>query len=83
MENTCTFIKNNNYVKAKVNNILSIIYNNDLITSCCLKYTKIIFSHWLIMEIEAFEQTLSLHRDGDGGFVKIAVIGTVAYNFIK
>ena len=35
------------------------------------------------MEIEAFEQTLSLHRDGDGGFVKIAVIGTVAYNFIK
>ena len=35
------------------------------------------------MEMEAFEQTLSLQKDGDGGFVKIPVIGTVAYNFIK
>ena len=35
------------------------------------------------MEMEAFEQTLSLQKDGDGGFVKIPVIGTDAYNFIK
>ena len=35
------------------------------------------------MEMEAFEQTLSLQKDRDGGFVKIPVIGTVAYNFIK
>ena len=35
------------------------------------------------MEMEAFEQTLSLQKDGDGGFVKIPVIGTVAYNLIK
>ena len=34
------------------------------------------------MEMEAFEQTLSLQKDGDGGFVKIPVIGTVAYNFM-
>ena len=34
-------------------------------------------------EMEAFEQTLSLQKDGDGGFVKIPVIGTVAYNSIK
>ena len=34
--------------------------------------------------MEALEQTLSLQKDGDGGFlVKILVIGTVAYNFIK
>ena len=33
--------------------------------------------------MEAFEQTLSLQKDGDGGFVKIPVIGTVTYNFIK
>ena len=26
-----TFLKNNNYFKAKINNILSIIYKNDLI----------------------------------------------------
>ena len=38
-----------------------------------------LFSHWM----EAFEQTLSLQKDGDGGFVKIPLIGTVAYNFIK
>ena len=35
------------------------------------------------MEMEAFEQTLSLQKDGDGGFCKIPLIGTVAYNFIK
>ena len=35
------------------------------------------------MEMAAFEQTLSLQKDGDGSFVKIPVIGTVAYNFIK
>ena len=35
------------------------------------------------MEVEAFEQTLSLQKDGDGSFVKIADIGTVAYNFKK
>ena len=33
--------------------------------------------------MEAFEQTFSLQKDGDGGFVKIPVICTVAYNFIK
>ena len=36
------------------------------------------------MEMEVFEQTLSLQKDGDGGFfVKISIIGTVAYNLIK
>ena len=35
------------------------------------------------MEKEAFEQTILLQKDEDGGFLKIPVIGTVAYNFIK
>ena len=35
------------------------------------------------MEMEAFEQTLSLQKDGDGGFEKIPDICTVVYNFIK
>ena len=35
------------------------------------------------MEMEAFEQTISLQKDGDGGFLKIPVIGIIAYNFIK
>ena len=35
------------------------------------------------MEMKAFEQTLSLQKDGDGGFCKIPVIGTVPSNFIK
>ena len=35
------------------------------------------------MAMEAFEQTIALQKDGDGSFVKIPVIGTVAYNFIK
>ena len=35
------------------------------------------------MEMEAFEQTISLQKDGDRCVVKIPVIGTVAYNFIK
>ena len=35
------------------------------------------------MEMEAFEQTIPLQKDGDGGFVKITVIGTVEYNFKK
>ena len=35
------------------------------------------------MEMEVFEQTLSLQNDVDGAFVKIPVICTVAYNFIK
>ena len=35
------------------------------------------------VEMEAFEQTLLLQKDGDGGFVKIPVIGTGAYNLIK
>ena len=32
------------------------------------------------MEMEAFGQTILLQKDGDGGFIKIPVIGTVAYN---
>ena len=35
------------------------------------------------MEMEAFEQTLSLQKHGDVGFVKTPIIGTVANNFIK
>ena len=36
------------------------------------------------MEMEAFEQTLSLHKNGDGGFCKkYQLFCTVAYNFIK
>ena len=35
------------------------------------------------MEMEAFEQTLSLQKDRDGGFVKTLVISAVPYNFIK
>ena len=34
-------------------------------------------------EMEAFEQTLSLQKDGLEVFVKILVIGTVVYNCIK
>ena len=65
-----TFIKNYYYSKAKVNNILSIIYKNDLITWCCLKDTKILrHCRFRKMEMEVF--------------VKTSVIGTVAYNFIK
>ena len=37
----------------------------------------------LNMEMEPFEQTLSPQKDGDGGFVKLPVISTVPYNFIK
>ena len=33
--------------------------------------------------MEAFEQPLSLQKDGDVGFVKIPVIDSVANNFIK
>ena len=32
---------------------------------------------------EAFEQTLTLQKDGDGGFVKTPIIGTVANKFMK
>ena len=35
------------------------------------------------MEMEAFEQTLSLQKDGDGGFCKNTSYCTVAYNLIK
>ena len=35
------------------------------------------------LEMEAFEQTLSLQKDGDGGFCKNTSYGTVVYNFIK
>ena len=65
-----TFIKNYNHFKSNVSNILSIIYKNDQITCFCFKCTEMLFSHWLIFEMEAFEQTLSLQKDGDGGFCK-------------
>ena len=35
------------------------------------------------MQMEVFEQKVSLQKDGDGRFLKIKVICTVAYNFIK
>ena len=35
------------------------------------------------MEMEAFEQTISIQKDGDRGFVKIPVIRSVAYYIIK
>ena len=42
-----------------------------------------LYSPLVKMEMEAFEQTISLQNDGDGGFVKISVIGIVPNNFIK
>ena len=75
-----TFLKNYNYFKSKVNNILSIIYKNDQITCCCFKCTEMLSSHWLIWRWRLLNKH---YGDGDGGFVKIPVIGTVAYNFIK
>ena len=64
-----TFIKNYNYFKSKVNNILSIIYKNDLITCCCFKCTEMLFSHWFIWRWRLLNKHyLSLQKDGDGGF---------------
>ena len=54
-----TFIKNYNYFKSKVNNILSITYKNDQVTCCCFKCTEMLYVLPLVnMEMEAFEQTL-------------------------
>ena len=44
---------------------------------------KILFFSLVNMEIEAFEQSLSLQKHGDVVFVKTPVIGAVANNFIK
>ena len=65
-----TFIKNYNHFKSNVNNILGIIYKNDQITCCYFKCTEMLVFPLVNMEMEAFEQTLSLQKDGDGGFCK-------------
>ena len=76
-----TFIKNYNYFKSKVNNILSIIYKNDQTTCCCFKWTKMLFCHWLIWRWRLLNKHYRFRKMEV--FVKIPVIGTVAYNFIK
>ena len=78
-----TFIKNYNYFKAKINNILSIIYKNDQITCCCFKCTEMLFSHWLIWRWRLLNKHYRFRKMEMEVFVKIPVIGTVAYNFIK
>ena len=45
-------------------------------------YRNAVFS-LVNMEMESSEKTLSLQKDGDGGFCKIPVLSTVAYNSIK
>ena len=82
-----TFIKNYNYFKSKVNNILSIIkklYKNDQITCSCFKCTsEMLFSHWLIWRWRLLNKHYRFRKMEMEVFVKIPVIGTVAYNFIK
>ena len=78
-----TFVKNYNYFKAKVNNILINTYKNDLITSCCLKCTEMLFSHWLIWRWRLLNKHYRLRKMEMEVFVKTPVISTVPYNFIK
>ena len=78
-----TFIKNNNYLKQKVNNILSIFSQNDLITRYCLKCSKILFSHWSIWRWRLLNKHYRFRKMEMEVFVKIPVIDTVVYNFIK
>ena len=78
-----TFTKNYNYFKSKVNNILSIIYKNDLVTCCCFKCTEMLFCHWLIWRWRLLNKHYRFRKMEMEVFVKIPVIGTVAFNFIK
>ena len=78
-----TFIKNYIYFKSKVNNILSIIYKNDRVICCCFKCTKMLVSHWLIWRWRLLNKQYRFRKMEMEVFVKIPVIGTVAYNFIK
>ena len=71
-----TFIKNYNCFKSKVNNILSITYKDDQITCCCFKCTKML--RWRLLNKHYRFRKMEMEV-----FVKIPVIGTVAYNFIK
>ena len=77
------FIKNNNYFKAKVNKILSTTYKNDLITWCCLKCTEMLFFHWLIWRWRLLNRHYRFRKMEMEVFVKIPVIITVPYKFIK
>ena len=78
-----TFVKNYNYFKAKVNNILSTTYKNDQITCCCFKCTEMLFSHWLIWRWRLLNRHYRIRKMEMEVFVKIPVIGTVPYNFRK
>ena len=78
-----TFIKNYNHFKSNVNNILSIIYKNDQITYCCFKCIEMLFSHWLIWRWRLLNKHYRFRKMEMEVFVKIPVIGSVAYNFIK
>ena len=66
-----TFIKNYNYFKSKVNNILSIIYKNDLITCCCFKCTEMLFSHWFIWRWRLLNKHYRFRKMEMEVFVKI------------
>ena len=76
-----TFIKNYIYLKSKITNILSIMYKNDQITCCCFKCTKMLVSHWLIWIWRLLNKRF--RKMEMEVFVKIPVIVTVAYSFIK
>ena len=79
-----TFIKNYNYFKSKVNNILSIIYKNDQITCCCFKCTsEMLFSHWLIWRWRLLNKHYRFRKMEMEVFVKIPIISSVAHNFLK
>ena len=78
-----TFVKNYKHFKAKVNNILSTAYKNNLITWCCLKCTEMLFSHWLKWRWGLLNRHYRFRKMEMEVFVKIPVIGIVQNNFIK
>ena len=72
-----TFVKNYNYFKAKINNILSITYKNDL------NDLMLLFSHWLIWRWRLLNRHYRFRKMEMEVFEKIPDICTVVYNFIK
>ena len=66
-----TFMKKYIYSKAKVNNIIIEYYIQELSDNLMLlEMHKITVFPLVNMEMEAFEQILSLQKDGDGGICK-------------
>ena len=52
-------------------------------TGCCLKCTKILFSHWLIWRWRLLNEHYRFRKMEMEDFVKIPSVGTVANYFIK